>query len=129
MNAKDKARLKRYADEYHGLKTEIQKLDFMLMGSLQSRRRECGNALCRCHKDRALRHGPYWQWTRKVNAKTASVTLSDAQALAVEKWIQNGREFDRIAREMRRVSAKAVALVTGLDHARIAYSREENACP
>jgi hypothetical protein len=125
MNAKDEARLESFANSYRDLKNKIQNLDFVLVGSLQSRRGECGKPTCRCHANPANRHGPYWYWTRKVRAKTVSVTLSDAQAARIEKWIQNGRELERILREMRKVSAQAIALSAGIDYSRIAYSSVE----
>lgn len=118
----EKERLKSLVVKYKALKNEIQYLDFLLVGSLQARRGECGKPACRCHASQAHRHGPYWYWTRKVKAKTVSVTLSDSQAARFEEWIRNGRELERILQEMRSVSAQAIALVTGLQHSRIAYS-------
>lgn len=117
-----KESLKSLVAKYKALKNEIQRLDFVLMGSLQARRGKCGKPACRCHAGQAHWHGPYWYWTRKVKAKTVSVTLSDSQAGKFEKWIRNGRELERILQEMRSISAQAVALVTGLQHSRVAYS-------
>jgi hypothetical protein len=39
----------------------------------------CGRANCRCHADPSRLHGPYHQWTRKKNGKTATRILTDAQ--------------------------------------------------
>ena len=39
----------------------------------------CGHANCRCHADPPQLHGPYHQWTRKKNGKTATRILSDDQ--------------------------------------------------
>ena len=127
MHTKDETQLQRYADRYRKLKTKLEELGFVLVGSLQSRRGECGKPACRCHANPAHRHGPYWYWTRKVNAKTVSVTLSTVQASRFAKWIQNGRDLERILHEMRKVSAQAAALVTGLAHSRIAYSAKTRA--
>lgn len=122
MDARYESQLKRCADRFEELKREVLMLDFVVLGSLQHRSRECGNKGCRCHANPRDRHGPYWYWTRKVNAKTVSLVLSDAQARSFAGWIQNSRELERIIREMRKVSARAAALVAGLEHSRVAYS-------
>ena len=52
-------------------------------------------------------HGPYYQWTRKVDGKTVTVNLSAEQAKLLENWIAAGRELDRIVAEMERISLEA----------------------
>ena len=42
----------------------------VLPGSITERRTRCGRPNCGCHADPPRLHGPYWQWTRKVAAKT-----------------------------------------------------------
>jgi len=39
----------------------------------------CGYPRCRCHADPPLLHGPYHQWTRKINGKTVTRMLTDDQ--------------------------------------------------
>ena len=36
-------------------------------------------------------HGPYYQWTRKVNGKTVNISLDPESAKTVKEWIQNNR--------------------------------------
>jgi hypothetical protein len=52
-------------------------------------------------------HGPYYQWTRKVNAKTVSRQLTPLEAHLYEEWITNRRELQRILAKMEETSAKA----------------------
>ena len=47
-----------------------------LPGSLVERRTTCGNKGCRCHADPPQLHGPYLTWTRKVDNKTVTRTLT-----------------------------------------------------
>ena len=42
----------------------------VLPGSITQRRTRCGRRNCACHADPPRLHGPYWQWTRKIAAKT-----------------------------------------------------------
>jgi len=107
------ARLARYAERYARLKAELQALGYVCVGSVQSRRLTCGNPGCRCHTDERYRHGPYHYWTRKVGGKTVSAVLTADQAALYRAWIENNRRLDRIVRQMREVSARALKLTAG----------------
>ncbi|MGH3180610.1 MAG: DUF6788 family protein [Streptosporangiaceae bacterium] len=43
-------------------------------------RNVCGTPGCSCHIDPGKRHGPYWQYTRKINGKTVTRRLTSAEA-------------------------------------------------
>jgi hypothetical protein len=58
---------------------ELAALGFALPGTLADRMTRCGRANCRCHADPPRRHGPYHQWTRKKNGRTATRILTDDQ--------------------------------------------------
>lgn len=112
--AKDSStRLARYAEHYARLKTELETLGFVCVGSVQSRRLPCGNPNCKCHQDREHHHGPYHYWTRKIGGKTVSVVLTDEQLPLYREWLENNRALDRIVRQMREVSAQVVKLLGG----------------
>jgi hypothetical protein len=100
---------KRYAE----LKQELQGLGFVCVGSLQTRYLECGKASCHCHDDPANRHGPYHYWTRKIQGRTVSVLLHQPEVEFYRERIQNNRHLDRLVREMRQVSARALTLEIG----------------
>lgn len=89
----------------------LSNLGFMLKGSVAQRFLSCGSPGCRCHGDPPQWHGPYWQWTSKVNAKTVSRMLSAEQARRYRHWIANWNRFERIAEAMHQVSAQADALL------------------
>lgn len=110
--AQDK-RLLKYSDRYNALKAELQTIGFISQGSLQTQRLACGNPGCRCHQDPKDRHGPYHYWTRKQAGKTVGRKLTDDELSIYREWIDNNRKLQRILREMRRVSARALALTTG----------------
>jgi hypothetical protein len=54
-------------------------LPFALPGTLADRLTRCGYPGCRCRADPPQPHGPYHQWTRKKNGRTATRILSDDQ--------------------------------------------------
>ena len=76
-----------------------------------STRNVCGTAGCSCHADPARRHGPYWQYTRKVSGKTVTRRLSAAQAALYAEWIGNGRALGDLLAQMQQVSDKARDLI------------------
>ena len=49
-------------------------------GSLTRRYTHCTSPSCRCNAEPPRPHGPYWQWTAKVNGKTVTRRLTDAEA-------------------------------------------------
>jgi hypothetical protein len=53
-------------------------------------------------------HPGYWRWTRKVNAKTVSVALSEAQADLFREAIANHRKLESILHEMRAISQEVL---------------------
>jgi hypothetical protein len=55
---------------------ELAALGLALPGTLADRMTRCGHPGCRCHADPPQLHGPYHQWTRKKNGKTASLHIA-----------------------------------------------------
>jgi hypothetical protein len=105
-------RLHAWQQRYLELKQQMQKVDFVCVGSVQTRYLPCGTPGCRCHRDPAQRHGPYHYWTRKVQGRTVTVLLQQEEVALYREWIQNNRQLDRLVREMRRISARALSLKT-----------------
>src|SRR5712672_1083394 len=60
----------------------------VLPGSITQRRTRCGRRNCACHADPPRLHGPYWQWTRKIAARTICRWLSDDQHRDYQPWIE-----------------------------------------
>jgi hypothetical protein len=74
----------------------IARSGLILPGSIAERRTRCGHANCACHAEPPRRHGPYFQWTRKVANKTVGRWLSPQQRDDYQIWVDN----DRRAREL-----------------------------
>jgi hypothetical protein len=80
--------------------TEIAGLGLPLPGSLVERRTRCGNPGCRCHADPPQLHGPYLTWTRKVDNKTVTRTLSPEQAERLRPLLDNARRLRQLVAEL-----------------------------
>jgi hypothetical protein len=72
----------------------------------------CGKAACRCHADPPQRHGPYYQYSRKVAGKTVSPLVTAEQADQYRQWIANRRTLDEITASIDEVSHQAAELLT-----------------
>jgi hypothetical protein len=65
----------------------------VLQGSIVTRRTHCGRPGCKCMADPPEPHGPYFQWTRKVEAKTVGLWLSPEQAKEYQFFVDNDRRL------------------------------------
>jgi hypothetical protein len=106
-------RMAHYVNRYNALKAELQLIGFIFQGSIHTRSAECGTPTCRCHQIPEKRHGPYHYWTRKAKGKTVALMLTEEEFPLYREWIQNNRKLQRLVRQMRALSARALALRTG----------------
>ena len=79
----------------------------ILPGSITQRRTRCGRPNCGCHADPPRLHGPYWQWTRKIAAKTICRWLSADQHRDYATWIDNDRRLRELLTRLEALGAAA----------------------
>ena len=96
---------------YRDLAAEITQTGFTATGTVLRTSNVCGTPGCSCHAGPAKRHGPYWQYTRKINGKTVTRRLTDAQAALYTEWISNGRALRDLLAQMQQVSDQARDLI------------------
>jgi hypothetical protein len=77
---------------------------FALPGTLADRMTRCGRPNCRCHADPPRLHGPYHQWTRKKDGKTATRILTDDQLADYQPWFDNHRRLRELVAELEQLS-------------------------
>jgi hypothetical protein len=105
------ARLAGYERRYRELLAELAEIGFIRAGSLAPRYNYCGKPNCRCHGDPPQPHGPYFQWTAKVDGKTVNRRLSAREAELYREWIANDRRLRAVIDQLRDVAAKATELI------------------
>lgn len=66
----------------------------------------CGKLVCRCHADPTRLHGLYWQWTRKLRAKTVTQRVSEDQAALLRGWLDKPRRLDQLLVELGDLSTQ-----------------------
>jgi hypothetical protein len=103
-------RLTNYEHRYRELAEQLAQIGLISSGSVTRRYTHCTAAGCRCHGDPPQPHGPYYQWTTKVDGKTVTRRLNSAEAALYEEWIANDRKLRRLIIQMRQVAAKAGAI-------------------
>lgn len=83
---------------------QLADLGFTLPGTLTQRMTRCGQTNCRCHADPPQLHGPYNQWTRKINGKTVTRILTDQQLSDYQPWFDNQRRLRALITELETLS-------------------------
>jgi hypothetical protein len=82
----------------------LASVSFALPGTLTERMTRCGHPGCRCHADPPRLHGPYHQWTRKKDGKTATRILTDDQLADYQPWFDNHRRLRELVAELEALS-------------------------
>ena len=97
------------AQRFLELKRELQQLEFFCKGTVLERTMKCGQPNCPCHTDPAKRHGPYWEWTYKAQAKTVNVRLSSAAGPLYKDASQQYRRLKTLLNRLEKISRTALA--------------------
>jgi hypothetical protein len=77
---------------------------FVLPGTLLERHTRCGKSNCRCKQDPPTLHGPYYQWTRKVDGKTITRLLTSQQLERYRDWFANAQRARQLIAELEALS-------------------------
>jgi hypothetical protein len=102
--ASHQAQARQIADEL----AAIAATGMILPGSITTRRTRCGRGNCACRADPPKLHGPYYQWTRKIAARTAGRWLSPAQQQDYQTWIDNDRRIRELLAQLEALGAAAL---------------------
>jgi len=62
--------------------------------------------------DKKRAYGPYYQWTRKICAKTVTVDLSHSQVKEYQAAIDNNKRLEKTIKDMRNLSRKISDVTT-----------------
>ena len=88
---------------------------YCLPGSIVERRMRCGRPSCACKADPPVLHGPYRQWSRKIDSKTVSRWLSNEQLERYEEWFANARRVRDLLTELEALSLRIAERAEGWD--------------
>jgi hypothetical protein len=114
QNTED-AVLTRCHEQLRTLKDALAELGWLCKGTVLSRKRKCGRAICPCATDPKSLHGPYFEWTYKVAGKTVFHRLSERQAKIYEEGTAEYRKLKQLLRRMESVSRRALARLAAIE--------------
>jgi hypothetical protein len=95
------------------LSQALAQTGFALPGTLLERRTRCGKPNCRCRQSPPGLHGPYYQWTRKVDGKTVTRLLTSEQIERYREWFANAQRARQLLAELETLSMGIVEKVEG----------------
>jgi hypothetical protein len=98
-------------DELRNIATELASIarsGEVLAGSISERRTHCGKSGCKCMADPPEPHGPYFQWTRKVEQKTVGRWLTEDQRSDYQRWIENQRRIRALVSRLEAIGESAL---------------------
>jgi hypothetical protein len=75
-----------------------------LPGTLTIRAYPCGKPGCRCHADPPQLHGPYAEWTRKIDGKTLTRRLTPAELAAWQPLFDNAKKIRALLAQLQELT-------------------------
>jgi hypothetical protein len=87
---------------------ELAAAGLALPGTLTVRAYACGKPNCRCHADPPRLHGPYAEWTRKIDGKTVTRRLTETELAAWRPLFDNARKIRLLLAELQDLTLEII---------------------
>jgi len=129
MSSDAERQLARLRESFRQKAQELPKLGFVIRGSIIERFSHCGSPGCGCHGEPPRLHGPYWQWTAKLNGKTVTRNLSEHQVQRYREWMDNALRLDRLVQQLHGLSAQADEILRTLERQAAAPKKRKSRRP
>jgi hypothetical protein len=107
MSTTPERKLARLRTRFETRAQELAQIGFLLKGSVVKTRRRCSSPGCGCQSDPEKMHGPYWQWTGKIDGKMTTRALTEDQVSRYRQWMNHSKRFQEVVDELYALSAEA----------------------
>jgi hypothetical protein len=97
-------------EQFEKTKEEILSISYLKKGSISKCYQTCGTASCRCHRDKSYRHGPYYWWTSKENAKSKSILVPEGMLDEIRACINNYKLLKNKIKLLEDISEKIIRI-------------------
>jgi len=87
---------------------ELAAVGLALPGTLSLQRYRCGKPGCRCRADPPQLHGPYAQWTRKIERRTVTRRLSASELAHYGPLFDNAKRLRALVAELQALTLAIV---------------------
>ena len=87
---------------------ELARAGYALPGTLTVRAYACGKPNCRCHADPPRLHGPYAEWTRKIDGKTVTRRLTPAQLAGYQPLFDNAKKLRALLADLQDLTLQII---------------------
>ena len=77
-------------------------------GTLTIRAYPCGKPACRCHADPPQLHGPYAEWTRKIDGKTITRRRTPAELTDWQPLFDNAKKIRALLAQLQELTLAIV---------------------
>jgi len=88
-------------------------IGFALPGTLLERHIRCNKPGCRCMADPPQLHGPYYQWTRKIDGRTHTTLLTAEQVDRYQAWFDNAKTIRALTADLEALSLDIATTTEG----------------
>lgn len=88
----------------------VSSQQYLSSGTLLKRTKLCGRSSCRCHVDRAARHGPYYEWGFLKGGKLRHRMLSPERAELMRQAIANYRKVKKLLKAWEAQTVRLIEL-------------------
>jgi len=97
------------ANRFRELKADLAQIEYFAKGTVLARMVKCGKPHCACHDNPKKRHGPYFEWTYKIQGKTVNVRLTPESAPVFQAAAKQYKNLKSILTRMEKLSRQGLS--------------------
>lgn len=90
------------------IKRRITAIDLVGSGTLLQRTKVCGKPSCRCANDAAARHGPYYEWNRRLQGRLHHRAVTPERARVITGAMNDYQRLLALLEDWEHESARII---------------------
>ena len=90
------------------VKRRIAAIDLVASGTLLERTKVCGQPTCRCASDANARHGPYYEWNRRLQGRLHHRAVASEEARVIRRAMHDYQRLLALLEDWEHESARII---------------------
>jgi len=90
------------------LKRRITEIDLVCSGTLLERTKVCGKPSCRCARNEQARHGPYYEWNRRLQGRLYHRAVAPRQVRVITRAMDEYQRLLALLEDWEHESARII---------------------